>query len=46
MIITEELREVMEEHQEDTESSTVQPVHRLGKLSISQERREELEERS
>ena len=46
MIITEELWEIMEQDQEDPQGSPVQLLHGLGQLSVAQERRQELEQRS
>ena len=46
MIITEELWEIMEQDQKDPQGSPVQLLHGLGQLSVAQERRQELEQRS
>ena len=43
MIITEELWEIMEKDKEDPQGSSVQLLHGLGQLGITQERRQELE---
>ena len=34
VVVTEELREVVEENKENSEGAAVETVHRLGKLSI------------